>query len=36
LLVVICKCEILLLNKIVSSNSRRRSLVFKVSPLVLF
>ena len=36
LLVVICKCEILLLNKIVSSNSRRRSLVFKISPLVLF
>lgn len=36
LLVVICKREILLLNKIVSSNSRRRSLVFKISPLVLF
>lgn len=35
LLIVICKCEILLLNKIVSGNSGRRILVFKISPLVL-
>ena len=36
LLVIICKSEILLLYKIVSGNSWWSSLVFKVSPLVLF
>jgi hypothetical protein len=36
LLVIICKCEILLLYKIVSRNSWWRSLIFEVSPLVLF
>ena len=36
LLVVICKCEILLLNEIVSGNSWWRLLVFKICPLVLF